>query len=301
MGGLRQAILATLLAAVSAAAPAWAADPCAGYTPQPKPQNTSHQDVGQDLDAIVDRGYVTFAVYADNAPYSWMDKGKPRGVDVDVARLIADELGVEARFNFVPAGENLQADLMNNVWRGPVVGGAVSNVMMRVPYNPAFACRVDQVVFTGLYADEEIGIAFRRADYPDGGPTVPYFRYDSVGVENDSISDFYLTSFANGQLAPQVHRFGSTAEAMSALDRGEVKAVMGPLAQLQFGEAEGEGIHEPPLPNFSLSHWTLGVAIHTSHRPLAYAVDDAVAAGLDDGRIAAIYTDYGLTLLPPRR
>lgn len=301
MSGLRTAILAALLAAVSAAGPARAADPCAGYVREPKPQNTFVQDVGEDLDEIRERGFITFAVYADNAPYSWLDKGTPKGVDVDVAKLIARDLGVTPRFNFVEAAENLQADLRNNVWKGPLIGGSVSNVMMRVPYNPAFSCRIDQVVFTGLYADEEIAIAYSAADYPDGGPTVPYFRFDAVGVENDSISDFYLTSFGNGTVAPQVHRYRTTAEAMAALARGEVKAVMGPLGQLQYGQTKGVEIFEPPLPGFALSHWTLGVGIHTSHRPLAYAVDDAVAAGLADGKIDGIYKSYGLTLTPPER
>jgi len=296
-----RAILAALVAALTAAGAARAEDPCADYTPEPRPQNTSRQDVGADLDQIVDRGYITFAVYADNAPFSWMDKGKPRGVDVDVARLIAGELGVEPRFNFVQAGENLRADLRNNVWKGPVVGGAVSNVMMRVPFNPKFACRVDQVVFTGLYARESVAIAYREDAYPDGAPTVPYFRYDAVGVENDSISDFYLTSFPGGQIAPNVHRYPSTAGAMAALARGEVKAVMGPRGQLEFARAAGTAITEPPMPGFAVGHWTLGVAIQTAHRPLAYAVDDAIAAALADGRIGAIFTGYGLTPALPDR
>ena len=35
--------------------------------------------------------------------------------------------------------------------------------------------------------------------------------------------------------------------------------------------------------------------------PLAYAIDDAIAAALADGRIAAIFATYGLTFEPPVR
>ena len=36
----------------------------------------------------------------------------------------------------------------------------------------------------------------------------------------------------------------------------------------------------PPLAGFALASWTVGIAVHQSHRDLAYALDDAVAAAL---------------------
>ncbi len=294
-------LAASGLAFTSSFVPGWAADPCADHIPQPKPQNASRDIVGQDLDTIMDRGFMTFAVYEENPPYSWEEAGQAKGVDVEIARLIAGDFGVEARIKFVAAGENLEADLRNNIWKGPLISGSVSNVMMRVPYNSAFTCRVEQVVFTGQYADERIAIAYREAVYPDGGPTVPYFRYDSVAVENDSISDFYLSSFAGGQMSRNIRRLPTAAEAMNALAAGEVMAVMGPLAQLEHGLSDGLAVHLPPLPGFAVSRWTLGVGVHFAYRPLSYSVDDAVFAALSDGRIEAIYASYGLTHGAPER
>ena len=301
---MRAFLLAALLALPQGAA---AQDPCADHVPQAKPQNASRDVVGQDLDAIQDRGFATFALYEDFPPYSWEEGGQPRGIDVDMARLIAADLGVEPRFRFVDAGETLDADLRNNVWQGPVAGGAVSNVMMRVPYDSRFACRVEQVVFTGQYAAEAVAIAYRDDAYTDaaedGGPTPAFFRYDTVAVENDSIADFYLSGFAGGQARDNVRRFPTMAAAMAALAAGEVDAAMGPLAQLEWGvrDADGLSVHRPPLPGLAVGAWTLGTGIHVAYRPLAYAVDDAVWAALDDGRIAAIHAEYGVTHLPPER
>ncbi len=118
----------------------------------------------------------------------------------------------------------------NAIWKGPPTGGRMSNVVMRVPYNSAFTCRVEQVVFTGQYANERIAIATREDDYPDCGPTVPHFRFDCVAVENDSISDFYLSSFAGGQMPRNVRRLPSTSAAMDALASGEVMAAMSPAS-----------------------------------------------------------------------
>ncbi len=298
MTAFRATLFATMLASTG---PVWASDPCADYVPQAKPQNASRDIVGQDIDQIIERGFMTFAVYEDYPPYSWEEAGKPRGVDIDIARIVADDIGVEPRFKFVAAGENLDADLRNNIWQGPAIGGAVSNVMLRVPYDSAFNCRVEQVVFTGQYMTESVAIAYSEAEYPDGGPVPAYFRFDTVAVENDSIADFYLTSFAGGQLAQGVRRYPTMQAAMEALNAGEVMAAMGPMAQLEFGAGEGVAIHQPPLPGFAKSKWTLGTGSHFAYRGLSYMVDDAIFAALSDGRIAAIFESYGLTHQSPER
>jgi ABC-type amino acid transport substrate-binding protein len=300
-----------LILAVSLLAAGVANARCEGHVPGVKPQNTPREDVGQTLDDIVERGWIEIAVYEDFPPYSWEDGSTPKGVDVEVGKIIAESLGVEPRFRFVQAGETLEADLLNYVWKGAAVGGHISNVMMRVPYNSDFTCRVEQAVFTGQYAGERIAIAYRIDAYPDAvqeadedgrhpdGPVPSYFRYDAVGVENDSISDFYLTA-TFGATAKATH-YKTTGLAMEALKAGEVMAVMGPISQLEHGAGEGVAVHAPLLPGFQLSRWTLGLAVHTSHRDLGYAVDDAVAAALADGRIAAIHAAYGLDFTPPDR
>ncbi|WGW02825.1 substrate-binding periplasmic protein [Tropicibacter oceani] len=295
----RQLLLAPVLVA-GLAGGAEAADPCADHVPQAKPQNASRDIVGQDMDQIQERGYMTVAVYEDYPPYSWRDGGQARGVDVDIARLIAEYIGVKAQFRFVAAGENLEADLRHNIWQGPVVGGAVSNLMMRVPYDSSFQCRVEQAVFPGVYHEESIAIAYREDAYPDGGPVPAYFRFDTVAVENDSIADFYLTSFAGGQTAAGVRRYPTMQDAMQALNTGETMAAMGPRAQLEFFAGQGVAIHEPPLAGLAKSKWPLGTASHFAYRAFSYSVDDAVAEALADGRIAAIFESYGLSHRPPQ-
>jgi ABC-type amino acid transport substrate-binding protein len=296
---MRRRLVMAALAGLAFAGPAFAR--CEGWVPQPKPQNAGRDVVGKDLDEIIERGWIEFAAYEDFPPWSWEEGGKAKGVDIEIGRLIAEALGVEPRFRLVAAGENLDADLRNYVWKGAVVGGRVSNVMLHVPYDSEYACRVEQVVFTGQYADEQIAIAYREDAYPEDPPVPAYFRIDTVAVENDSISDFYLTSFAGGQTAQGVRRYPSHAAAMAALAAGETMAAMGPLAQLEAGAGEGIAIHQPPLPGFAVSHWTAGVAVHMAYRSLGYAVDDAIRAGLEDGRIDAIFEQYGLTHLPPER
>lgn len=303
--GLATRLAVACLAAAALAAPLTAQARCGApegveITPF-KPQNVGRSDVGQSLDEIVERGWIEIGVYEDNPPYSFREGGKLRGVDVELAKIVGAELGVEARVRAVPAGETVDADLRNWVTNGPVMGGRVVNVMMRVPYHADFACRNELAVIGGQYHTERIGIAWRESAWPDGPPGPADFAAEKVAVENDSFADFYMSRFAGGQAVGNVRRFTTMAEALDALVAGEVNAAMGPLAQLQWGVREVEGLRAdaPPMPGMAQGTWTVGAAVRHSWRPLGYAVSDAILAAIEDGRLEAIYAAHGLSWSPP--
>lgn len=290
----RRALAALGLALLAAQAHAR----CEDHVPQAKPQNVGRDVVGASLDEIVERGWIDVVLYADHPPWSHEEGGAPAGVDVEIARLIAGELGVEARIRLVDADETLDADLRNWVWRGPIAGGRVANLMLHVPYDSELTCRIEQVVFTGLYHTERMGIAYDGDAFAE--PPLPgSFRSARVGVENHAIADFYLSSLMGGQMREAVARYPSTDAAMEALAAGEVPAVMGPLSQLEGALAPGLEVHAPPLPGFGRGEWVVGGAVHQAYRPLGYAVEDAIMAGLADGRIAAIFAERGLSHAAP--
>lgn len=266
-----------------------------------KPQNADRREVGLELDAIVARGWIEFALYEDFPPWSWLEGGAPQGLDVALGRIIAEGLGVEARFRLVAAGETVDADLRNWVWRGPIVSGRVANAMMHIPWHPDLACRNELAVLTGQYHTEKLGLAWREAAYPDGPPSPAYFRFDPVAVENDSLADFYLSRFMGGALVANIRRHPDTGAAMAALRDGAVDVVMGPMAQLEWGVAGAEGLTAEAVPfvGLAMGEWTIGAAVRHSFRPLAYAVDDAVRAAMDDGRIPQLFADHGVTWRPP--
>ena len=270
-----------------------------GDDAEQKPQNVGRDIVGQSLDVIQERGFITIAVYEDFPPFSYRKNGFLTGVDIDLGKLIAEDLGVEARFSETAADENVDGDLRNNVWRGKLIGGQIANVMLHIPYDRELGCRNEMVVLNGQYYNESLAIAYRKADYPEDPPIPAYFRFDTVGVENDTISDFYLSSFAHGQLISNIRRYPTPEAAMTALAEGEVMAVMAPLSQIEFGLNETMAVHKPPLPGLAKASWTLGVAVRHNWRPLSYAVDDAVRAAIEDGRMARIFESHGLTYSGP--
>ncbi|WP_029062972.1 transporter substrate-binding domain-containing protein [Labrenzia sp. DG1229] len=264
-----------------------------------KPQNLGRDIVGHSMDDIQERGFIKIAVYEDFPPFSYEEKGVLKGVDIDIGHLIAKDLGVDARFIATAADENVDGDLRNNVWRGKLIGGQIANVMLHVPYDRELGCRNEMVVLNGQYYNEQMAIAYRKDDYPEDPPVPAYFRFDTVGVENDTLSDFYLSGFARGQLIANMRRFPTTDDAMAALAEGDVMAVMAPLSQIEHGLTDAIAVHLPPFPGLARSSWTLGVAVRHNWRPLSYAVDDAIRYAVEDGRMARIFKDHGLTFTKP--
>ena len=84
-GPVGQAILALIVGFSPALL---AADPCADHVPQQRPQNVGRDIVGQDMDTILERGHMLFAVYEDYRPYRWKAKGTPRGIGDHLAEKL---------------------------------------------------------------------------------------------------------------------------------------------------------------------------------------------------------------------
>lgn len=260
--------------------------------------------VGQDFDTILDRGYLTFAVYEDFAPYSFKKESQAMGIDVDIAKVIAAEIGVEARFNFFAADENVDADFRNQIWKGALIGGKVSNVMMHAPYNKDLQCRNEFVVLGGQYFNETLATAYLTDEFPDGAPTTPYYRFHKVGVENHTISAFYLGNFNGGMLLPNVVHYPDDEDAFDGLVKREVDAVMGVKGKLEYfdkvkDEADSVAVDTPPLVNFALDEWTIGIAVNFRYRELYYTADGIIADMIADGRMQDIFAKYNVSYKKP--
>jgi polar amino acid transport system substrate-binding protein len=270
------------------------------------PSDDSGRDrVGIDYDEIMARGYIEIGVYEDFAPYSWRDSsGQLQGVDVALARLIAEALGVDLRVTDLPADEDVDTDLRNYIWRGHYMGRRVVNVLMRVPYNRELDYRNELAALTGRYAQERIAIAYRRSDYPDEPPWPGSFTTRTVAVENHSLSDFYLTGLQQGALIRNMTRRRTLPEAMDLLRAGEVSAVMGIRSRLEhyLRDAPEFAVESGPLPGLAIGSWPIGIAtaFYTA-RMLSYEVDDILTEAVRDGRVEAIYHAHGLTWEAPGR
>ena len=89
----------------------------------------------RSIDDIKKSGEVIIAIYEDFPPYSFIEDGVPKGIDIELGKMIAKSLDVKPVWSFTGFDEDLASDLRNNIWRGNVVHQNKADVMLRIPYD----------------------------------------------------------------------------------------------------------------------------------------------------------------------
>ena len=171
------------------------------------------------LDDVVRAGAVRIGVYRDNPPFSFRRDGKLVGVDVDIGRTIAERLKVEPTYIEITAGETVDDDLRNAVWKGHYLGGGGADLMLSVPYDRAFAQRNPNAAFFAPYLAKSSRLARSPSAADDTG--LEAFRSEKIGVELGSLPDFFLTSTLQCALRANVVHFQTVPEAARALLAGQ--------------------------------------------------------------------------------
>ena len=258
----------------------------------------------RSLDDVLASGFIEIAVYRDFPPYSFEEDGVPKGVDIEVGRLIAQGLGVEPKWFWVTPDENLEADLRNAIWRGSLFDRSVADVMLRVPYDRQYAYAIDgyglpkheHVVFLSPYQREGWAIA-RNLEKTGDTRNLAIFAHEKVGVEIASLPDMILSGAYNGRLRENVVHFSSPYAALDGLRQDTVAAVVAMRSQLDWGlrdTPERFDVDDDGLQVLSVQAWDIGVAVRENHRQMGYAIADVIDAAITEGAISAIFEQYGL-------
>ncbi len=252
------------------------------------------------LDEIRETGHITIAVYENFPPFSFREENKTRGIDVEIGNALAAKLGVKPLIRVVGADESVEDDLRNNVWKGHYLGGGVADVMLHVPFDREFQRRNDRVRLTGAYYREQIAVALAKDVSPETD-VLDLFSRERVGVELDTLADFYLLSARGGRIRENVVHFRSVGEAVAALLDGRLTGVMGPRAEIEG--AAGSGLREltvgpVELAGLRQAGWDLGLAVKQGHDALADSLQTAIGELFQEGRLAEIFQSYGVTYHP---
>lgn len=255
------------------------------------------------LDDVVADGHIAIAVYRDFPPFSYFDdQQRLVGVDVDIGRAIAAKLGVEARYMPVTSGETVDDDLRNAVWKGHYIERVVADLMLHVPFDRTLALRNSNVAMFAPYARIGYVLAHDPKRAPDGADLLA-LAPGGIGVEIASLPDYYLSSAFNGRLQNSLVHYRTIAEAADALEAGEVASVVGSRPEVEAtldGAANGYVLSPFTTAGFGMTSWLIGTAVKEDSRDLGYAVEDILAALIDDGTIEAIHAAHGLSYDPPR-
>jgi polar amino acid transport system substrate-binding protein len=253
------------------------------------------------LDKVRELGVLRVGLYNDNRPWSWEEGGRAKGIDADLARAIAEALGVKADLAFFTADEDVSDDLRNVIWRGGLLGFRPCDLMLHAPFDMRFAAKEERAVFVAPYAREEF-TAICSTQTKDCDMPPQRFVGKKVGAELDSIPDFYLMGSFGGILKSDVVHFTTGYEAAAAVQDGEVEMAVATRAELEAALFDRPDLaarqRKSPLPMMMSDGWDIGMAVRDDSRSLGNAVEDIVAAMAEDGRLAALFARYGVTWQP---
>ena len=253
-----------------------------------------HSAALADMEKIRASGKLSFAVYEDFAPFS----GKSGGIDVDLAEALAKKLGLKASFIPFPAGENIDDDLRNMVWKGHYLGFGPADVMMHVPVDRAVMKKNDKVEIFAPYYRDTIRLARNLKSIPDlqGAQSLVGKR---LGAEKVSISAMVLLGDAS--LRDNVQIFLTPSEALQKLKAGELDAVVATRSEIEsvVGDDKQIEITEAPFERLPRKGWVTGMAVTKENTELANLLQAAINEMFESGDMAALFAKHGVRSVKP--
>ena len=161
------------------------------------------------LDRIIESGTVTIAVPQDFAPFGSVDaSGNLEGYDIDVANLLAEDLGVDLELlpvtsdNRIPFLQTNKADLViSSMGANPE---RAKSIFFSIPYAP---------FFSGIYGSADI------TDVEEFDDLSGY----TIGVTQGTLEDLELTEAVADDV--QIARFADNSLTAASLISGQVDLI----------------------------------------------------------------------------
>jgi ABC-type amino acid transport substrate-binding protein len=231
------------------------------------------------LGTIRQQGYLRVCADPANLPYASADAATP-GFEVELARLVARQLGVEAHFQWHPTAVRALRPLRDGE----------CDLFMGLPKDERFTNGTPWVTVSRPYY--VLGHALvTKAD--SGIGTLRDLAKQRVAVEGASVADFYL-------LDKEVQRglYKNQQEAFHAVVAGEAPAALlwSPVASwLARGDA---ALRVMPLADARLE-FPVGAGVRRRDRELAEGIDVAIGRLRESGEVQRVLEHYSIIAAPP--
>ncbi len=254
------------------------------------------------LDQVMETKSLKVIAYEDNKPFSWTDdSGTVKGIDVDLGRALAKEIGVEPEIVLRIQGEDVGDDLRGNVWRGPLTGGGVGDVMLHVPTDKELAEKNPQAVIGNPYFLETVALAIDPKRIP-ANSDFQIFKKEKIGVKLATVSDYFLMTFEDGTLVNNIAHFVRGPQGAKEFMDGETAAVLGVRSETEgtlFDAGVKATFIQPEMPGIYRKDWVIGTAVDQKSRDLGYAIGEACKKLSKSGAMTEIFAKYGVTYIAP--
>jgi hypothetical protein len=245
-------------------------------------------------------GVLRVAVYNEFPPFSDRESG---GIDVDLAKALADKLGLKLDLAWAEADENVEDDLRNYIWKGHYMGNEIADLMLHMPVDPVFNERVKQVKLFAPYYAENLMVARDVKRIPKLENLEPFFQNHDIGVEVASGSDAFLMALYAGRMQNHIKHYRNHTLAIEALRKGEISAVMGPRTELEGligADKDGYPVSAIEMTGPVQTFWQPGVAVKADKPKLMDAVSKAIGELIASGELAALFAKHHARYNPPR-
>jgi ABC-type amino acid transport substrate-binding protein len=248
------------------------------------------------LAKIKARGRLTVGIYNDMPPFHVGGKG----IDVELARLLAQQLGLEVNLLPFNADENMNDDLRNLVWRGHYLGFGPADVLLHVPVDRPLMQNNPRVEIFAPYFRERIMIARNLQQVPSMD-SLAAFKGRKIAVPGQSLAGWLLIGADSGAYRDQlITTWRDGAHAAQALAQGEVAAAAGMASELEstLGKDPRFAIEALPVPRMR-EGWAVGMAVKKEARDLAEALQAGVNALVASGEMNRIFAAHGVAWRKP--
>lgn len=248
------------------------------------------------LESIRARGRLSVAVYQELPPFSVGGEG----IDVDVARALAKSIGVELSLLPFTAGENMDDDLRNMVWRGHYLGFGPADVMLHVPVDAPLMRNNPRVHIFAPYYRERLVMARDAKRVPKGEARAD-FAGQKIAVAGQSLAGWLMIGADGGAWREQlITTWKDGAAAARALQGGEVGAAAGQSSEIESVLAgDARFVIEPlPVPRMR-DGWVIGCAVKREATDLALAVQTAINTLTTSGELGRIFAKAKLSWRAP--
>jgi ABC-type amino acid transport substrate-binding protein len=231
-------------------------------------------DEDGSLQRIRARGSIVVGLYEDMPPFH----SSGRGIDVDLARALAERIGVGVSLLPFQAGENMADDLRNMVWKGHPLGWGPADVLLHVPLDRPLVEANPRVQVVAPYYRERVAIAWRRDALP-ALESLSTLRGRPVAVAGQSLAGWLMIGAEGGALRETLTtRWPDGTAAAKALKDGAVVAAAGLASELEcvLGGDERFAVEPLPAPRAPRDGWAVGCAVKKEAVGLAVALQQAM-------------------------
>ncbi len=258
------------------------------------------------LEEVKDSGTLRVIVYTDFKPFSWEDEnGGVEGINADLGRAIARELGVEAKIIARAPGEDIDDDIRSNIWQGPRTGGLKGDVMLHVPLERELIARNSEAALGNSYFYEEVVLALRTDVHQENGGLQDFEdgKGNKVAVPFGTSGHYLLMFTRDGKLKNNVSPYRDFNGAIEAFESGYASGVLARRARLQPLLAETSVPYRfvsVEFPGTLRGRWNVGTAVGEDSRDLGYAIGRVLRKLKGDGELQKIFAKHGVEFTPPQ-